>query len=69
MKKDIAQFMAKCPNCQKVKVEHRNPRGLSQDIIIPTWKWEYFNMDFIVGLPHTGQLYEFIWVVVNKMTI
>ncbi|WMV25733.1 hypothetical protein MTR67_019118 [Solanum verrucosum] len=54
MKKDIAGFVAKCPNCQQVKVEHQKPRVLSQDISIPTWKWEDLNMDFIVGLPRTG---------------
>jgi len=34
MKKDIAGFVAKCPNCQQVKVEHRRPKGLLQDIAI-----------------------------------
>ena len=24
MKRDIADFVAKCPNCQQVKVEHHN---------------------------------------------
>ncbi|KAH0652933.1 hypothetical protein KY289_030611 [Solanum tuberosum] len=36
MKKDIAGFVAKCPNCQQVKAEHLRPGGLSQDIDIPT---------------------------------
>ncbi|WMV41580.1 hypothetical protein MTR67_034965, partial [Solanum verrucosum] len=38
MKKDIAEIMAKSPNYQQVKVEHKKPRGLSQDISIPSWK-------------------------------
>ncbi|KAH0734704.1 hypothetical protein KY285_010411 [Solanum tuberosum] len=53
MKKDIVDFIAKCPNCQQVKVEHKKPGGLLQDINIPTWKWEEVNMDFVVGLPRT----------------
>ena len=28
MKKDIANFVAKCLTCQKVKIDHRQPRGL-----------------------------------------
>jgi len=32
MKKDIAELVAKCPNCQHVKVEHQKSRGLSWDI-------------------------------------
>lgn len=26
MKKDIVEFVAKCSNCQQVKVEHQRPR-------------------------------------------
>ena len=53
MKRDIADFVSKCPNCQQVKVEHQKPRGMTQEIDIPTWKWDVINMDFITGLPHT----------------
>ena len=49
MKRDIADFVSKCPNCQQVKVEHQNPRGMNQEIDIPTWKWDVINMDFITG--------------------
>ncbi|KAH0720584.1 hypothetical protein KY290_005079 [Solanum tuberosum] len=42
-----------CPNCQQVKVQHPKPGGLSQNISIPTWKWEDVNMDFIVKLSMT----------------
>ncbi|KAH0736064.1 hypothetical protein KY285_011771 [Solanum tuberosum] len=38
MKKDIEEFVSRCPNCQQVKVEHQNMGGLTQDISIPTWK-------------------------------
>ncbi|KAH0658050.1 hypothetical protein KY289_026798 [Solanum tuberosum] len=37
MKRDIADFVAKCPNCQQVKVEHQKPGGMTQEIDIPTW--------------------------------
>jgi len=67
MKKDIASFVVKCPNCQQVKVENQKPRGLSQDIGIPTWKWEDVNMDFIVGLLRTWRQHDSIWVV-DRMT-
>ncbi|WMV33404.1 hypothetical protein MTR67_026789 [Solanum verrucosum] len=67
MKKDIAGFVAKCPNCQQVKVEHKKPGGLSQDISIPTWKWEDLNMDFLVGLPRTRRQHDSIWVIVDRL--
>ncbi|WMV25255.1 hypothetical protein MTR67_018640 [Solanum verrucosum] len=63
--KDIVEFVAKCPNCQQVKVEHQRPGGLSQDISIPTWKCEYLNMDFIVGLPRTQRQHDLLWVNVD----
>ena len=68
MKKDIASFVAKCRNCQQVKVEHQRPGGSLQDIPIPTWKWEEVNMDFVVGLPRTRRQHDSIWVIVDRMT-
>ncbi|XP_019262409.1 PREDICTED: uncharacterized protein LOC109240232 [Nicotiana attenuata] len=40
MNKDIAVFVAQCPNYQQVKIEHQKPGGLLQAIEIPSWKWE-----------------------------
>ena len=36
MKKDIAEYVAKCPNCQQVKAKHLKPEGLIQIIKVPT---------------------------------
>ncbi|XP_059310025.1 uncharacterized protein LOC132061185 [Lycium ferocissimum] len=47
MKKDMAEFIVSCPNCQQVKIEHQNPCGLLQAIEILTWKWEAITIDFI----------------------
>ncbi|KAH0706582.1 hypothetical protein KY289_011658 [Solanum tuberosum] len=68
MKRDIAGFVAKCPNCQQLKVEHMKPGGLLQDMNIPTLKWEEVNMDFVVGLPRTRRQHDSIWVIVDRMT-
>ena len=35
MKRDIAEFVSKCPNCQQVKVEHQRPSEVAQNIEIP----------------------------------
>ena len=40
MKRDIADFVSKCPNCQQVKVEDQKPGGTTQEIDIPTLKME-----------------------------
>ena len=41
---------------------------MTQEIDIPTLKWEVVNMYFITGLPRTRRQYESIWVIVNKLT-
>jgi len=68
MKKSIAEFVAQCPNCQQVKIEHQKPGGLLQNIEIPTWKWEVINMDFIIGLPRSYHKFDSIWVIIDRLT-
>ena len=53
MKRDIADFVSKCLNFQQVKVEDQKSGGMTQDIDIPTWKWDVINIDLITGLPRT----------------
>ena len=53
LKKDIAGFVDKCPNCLQVNAEHQRPGGLTQDISFPTWIWEDIILDFILGLPRS----------------
>ena len=60
MKKDIAENVAKCPNCQQVKDEHLKSGGLSQIIEVPTLNWEAINMDFVVGLPNNRRQHDSI---------
>ncbi|WMV46438.1 hypothetical protein MTR67_039823 [Solanum verrucosum] len=69
MKRDIIDFVTKCPNCQHVNVEHQKPRGVTQEINIPTWKWEVINMDFIMGLSRTRKQHDSIWVIVDRFTM
>ncbi|PKA56240.1 hypothetical protein AXF42_Ash011169 [Apostasia shenzhenica] len=38
MKRDVAQFVAKCLVCQQIKAEHQRPGGLLQPLPIPKWK-------------------------------
>ena len=39
LKRDIAEFVSKCPNHQEVKAEHLKSGVLRQEIQIPSWKW------------------------------
>jgi hypothetical protein len=68
MKKEVVDFIARCLECQKVKVEHRHPTGLLQPFPIPEWKWEVVTMDFITKFPRTAKQHDSIMVVVDKLT-
>ncbi|KAL2243492.1 UNVERIFIED_CONTAM: Transposon Tf2-12 polyprotein [Sesamum indicum] len=68
MKKDVAEFVAKCMTCQQVKAEHQAPAGKLRPLSIPEWKWEKITMDFVVGLPRTFRMHDAIWVIVDRLT-
>jgi hypothetical protein len=68
MKRAIAEYMALCDNCQRVKAECQRPTGLLHPLKIPEWKWEEISMDFIVGLPKTQRGYDSIWVIIDRLS-
>ena len=68
MKKEIAEFVSRCLQCQQVKAEHQRPAGLLQSLPIPEWKWEHITMDFVVGLPNSPKGCNAIWVIVDRLT-
>ncbi|WVZ89032.1 hypothetical protein U9M48_035491 [Paspalum notatum var. saurae] len=68
MKRAMAECVAICDTCQRVKAEHQRPADLLQPLKVPEWKWEEITMDFIVGLPRTQKCYNSIWVVVDRLT-
>ena len=43
MNKEIAEYVAKCPYCQLVKVEHLKPGGVTHMIEVLTLKREVIN--------------------------
>ena len=45
MKKEIADYIDRHLECQKVKFEHRHPIGLLQPLHIPEWKWDVVSME------------------------
>jgi hypothetical protein len=68
MKKDVVDYIARCMECQRVKVEHRHPTGFLQPLPIPEWKWEVVTIDFITKFPRTTRQHDSIMVVVDKFT-
>ena len=68
MKRDIAEHIARCDVCQRVKAEHHRLAGLLRPLEIPEWKWDDISMDFVVGLPRTQKGNDAIWVIVDRLT-
>ncbi|KAK4397573.1 Transposon Ty3-G Gag-Pol polyprotein [Sesamum angolense] len=68
MKKDEAEFVAKCMTCQQVKAEHQAPAGKLRSLSILKWKWKKITMDFVVGLPCMLRKHDAIWVIVDRLT-
>jgi hypothetical protein len=48
--------------------DHMRPTRLLQPLNIPGCKWEYINMDFIVGLPLSACKFDSILVIVDRFT-
>ena len=63
MKRDIVDFVR-----QLVKYEHQKPRGVTQRMPIPEWKWEHIAVVNVVGLPCTLGKFDAIWVIVDRGT-
>ncbi|KAL0307156.1 UNVERIFIED_CONTAM: RNA-directed DNA polymerase [Sesamum radiatum] len=68
MKKDVAEFVAKCMTCQQVKAKHQAPTSKLRSLSIPEWKWKKITLDFVVGLPRTLIKHHAIWVIVDRLT-
>ncbi|KAL0458159.1 UNVERIFIED_CONTAM: Transposon Ty3-I Gag-Pol polyprotein [Sesamum latifolium] len=56
MKKDVAEFVAKCLTCQQVKADTKHQL------------WEKITMDFVIGLPRTFRKHDAVWVIVDRLT-
>src|ERR1044072_6759435 len=68
MKREIAQFIAECDVCRRVKAEHQRPAGTLQPLSIPEWKWDKVGMDFITGFPKTQKGNDAIFVVIDRLS-
>lgn len=67
LKQMVQNFVAECPICQLVKVEHVHPAGLLKPLAVPDIPWSCITLDFIEALPNSyGK--EVILVVVDRLT-
>ena len=64
----LAEYIARCFECQQVKIEHQHPVELLQPLPIPSRKWEVISLDFVTRLPKNQNLNDSIMVVVDKLS-
>jgi hypothetical protein len=67
MKQDIRNFVAECDVCQCNKGETVKSLGTLQPLPIPPAIWKDISMDFITGLPKSGNK-SVIMVVVDRLS-
>eukprot|EP00253_Pinus_taeda_P024647 PITA_24647 len=67
MKTDILNFVAECDVCQRHKRETVKSPGTLQPLPIPASIWTDVSMDFIIGLPKSGNK-SVIMVVVDRLS-
>jgi len=53
IKQEVANYVARCLACQRIKIERQRLAGLLQPLDVPEWKWALVSMDIMVGLPLT----------------
>ena len=68
MKTEVAEYIARCFECQQVKTKHQQPASLLQPLPIPSCKWEIISLYFITGLPKNQNQNDSIMVVVDKLS-
>jgi hypothetical protein len=54
LKKSVEIFVVECPVCQRAKTENCQYPGLLAPLPIPNMAWTFISMDFIEGLPKSG---------------
>jgi hypothetical protein len=67
LRKDVEQFIATYPICQRAKSENCHCPGLLTPLPISNSAWTFISMDFIEVLPKSGNK-NVILVVVDRLT-
>lgn len=67
MKADVHKFVKGCVVCQQAKPDRTKLPGLLQPLEVPSQAWHTLSLDFVEGLPSSGQ-FNCILVVVDSFT-
>lgn len=67
MKTDITKSIQSCLICQQAKADRSKLLGLLQPLPVPSSAWDIISMDFVEGLPTSGNA-NCVLVVVDYFT-
>jgi hypothetical protein len=67
MKQQICDFVAACVVCHQAKPDRSRYPGLLQPLPVPSHAWQAISLDFVEGLPSSGN-YNSILVVVDRLS-
>lgn len=67
MKKEVQKFVSSCTICQQSKPDRSRLPGLLQPLPVPSASWQIISMDFVEGLPQSGNS-NCVLVVVDSLT-
>ena len=68
MKREVAEYVARCYTCQQVKYEHQRPAGPLQSLPMAEWKWDHITMDFVFMFLRRSIEQNSVWVIVDRLT-
>jgi len=63
---DIKRYIRNCRSCQRSKSSRKKPNGLLQPLPIPQQRWRDIAMDFVTGLPKSGN-YNAICTIICRL--
>jgi hypothetical protein len=67
MKSDVHKYVKSCMICQRAKPDRAKLPGLLQPLPVPESAWQVLSLDFVEGLPTSGQA-NCVLVVVDCFT-
>ena len=65
---DVAEYVGRCPECQRNKPSNHKPYGLLQPLPIPLKNWESVSLDLITQLPKTAKGHDAVIVFVDRLS-
>jgi transposase InsO family protein len=68
MGSDVARYVRNCALCRRTKNLRQSTPGLLQSMPVPSQRWQEISVDFVTGIPQSGNNYNAVMCVVDRLT-